>query len=131
MEGMGSLDEYLRSPLHYVCIDHPREQWLSIARKLIASGEDINRQDKHGWSPLHFAAQEGAPEIASLLIEAGANIEPVDENGNTPLWVAAMHSHHGSEVANILLANGADPDKENKHGISPREISPELFENAT
>lgn len=128
---MAQVDEYQRSPLHYVCIDNPKAQWVAITRYLIASGEDVNSQDSHGWSPLHFAAQEGAPEVASLLIESGADISLLDENGNSPLLVAAMNSHHGPEVMDLLLAHGADPNKENSHGVSPREVAPELFKNVT
>jgi ankyrin repeat protein len=128
---MRKTDEYARSPLHYVCIDLPKEERVIATNKMIDGGEDINAQDKNGWSPLHFAAQEGDTEIAEILINAGADINLKDTNGNTPLWVATMNSHYGTEVINLLLTHGADSSQKNNHGISPVEISPELFGNAT
>ncbi len=128
---MSKLDYYKRSALHYVCIDIPKENRVAATNKLLKNGEDINAQDNGGWSPLHFAAQEGDFEIAEILINSGANINLKDINGNTPLWVATMNSYHGGKVIHLLLEKGADPTQPNAHGVSPIEISPEYFDNAT
>ncbi|HKK06929.1 MAG TPA: ankyrin repeat domain-containing protein [Gammaproteobacteria bacterium] len=120
-------DEYGRSALHYVCIDRPNGKRASAATELIEGGEDVNGRDENGWSPLHFAAQQGDVGVAEILIEAGADIDSKDANGNTPLWFAAMNSHHSAQVVNRLLTHGADPSQKNRRGVSLLEISPELF----
>ncbi|GAA4360905.1 ankyrin repeat domain-containing protein [Kangiella marina] len=127
---MSNIDEYKRSELHYLCIGIPENERLKKLQELIASGENINAQDRNGWSPLHFAAQEGDHKVAKLLIENGADISLVDVNGNTPIWVATMNSYHGTEVITILLSSGADPSQKNIHGVSPIDVSPELFKDA-
>ena len=42
-------------------------------------------RDPHGWTPLHFAAQEVLPEMAARLLARGADVNAQDEEGNTPL----------------------------------------------
>ena len=126
---MSQLDEYKRSKLHYLCIDYPEGDRVRILKEIVESGEDVNLKDKNGWSPLHFAAQEGDSIIAKELIDLGADIAAAECNGNTPLWVATMNSNSSNKLIHVLLEAGADPDKENNHGVSPMEISPELFKN--
>ena len=123
------MDEYNRSPLHYVCIDNAPDSRLEIATNLIALGHDINALDNDNWSPLHFAAQANCPEVINLLIEKGANIEAKEINGNTPLWVATMNSSQGSQAVDVLVDSGSNPDEKNIHDISPRDIEAGLFNN--
>ncbi len=125
------MDEYGRTPLHYVCIDNPKDKCRDIAERLLSSGLDVNVQDNDAWTPLHFAAQERSAEVAKLLIENGADIDAKEINGNTPLWVAVMNSSQDTQVVGILVDAGANPDIKNNHGISPREIESELFDNET
>jgi ankyrin repeat protein len=122
-----NLDEYSRSPLHYVCIDNSEEDWSNITKKLIEDGYNINAQDKNGWTPLHFAAQEGSVEVSKFLIKSGANVHIKDDIGNTPLWVATMNSHKDDEVIKLLANSGSDPNEKNYHDVSPMDIEPELF----
>ena len=124
------MDEYKRTPLHYICIDVSKERRLEKAAEEIKNGEDINAQDINGWTPLHFAAQENDPKIAEYLISQGAKIDIVDVNGNTPLWVAAMNSYSGNQTVDVLVEFGSDPDQKNFHDVSPAEVCPELFQNA-
>ena len=59
-----------------------------------------------GWTPLHHAAKDDAPETAAALIETGTNVNVMDANSNTPLHVAALRNAH--ETAAILLKHNAD-----------------------
>lgn len=61
-----------------------------------------------GYTPLLFAARQGALAAAKLLLEAGAAVDLAAASGTTPLVVAA-HSGHGA-LAAYLLEAGADPN---------------------
>jgi ankyrin repeat protein len=96
---------------------------LEIARELLAAGASPNAVDDNGWAPLHFVAQEWLPAFVSLLIDGGAAIDPQDEHGSTPLWRAVYGSQGRGEVIEALLQKGADPERGNARGVSPRELA--------
>jgi ankyrin repeat protein len=73
--------------------------------------------DADGWTPLHWAADEGYVDVVELLITAGADVNARDNDGWTPLHVAAYKGH--AAVAEVLLAVGADPNKHNAGGWTP------------
>lgn len=113
-----SLDRYGRSGLHNVCVDHPVTQRVTIVETLIKKGSDVNRKDRSGWTPLHFAAQEGDADVAWLLLSAGADANSQDDHGNTPLWTAIsnLRSHNRTKLIELLLASEANPALENNYG---------------
>lgn len=125
------MDEYNRSPLHYLCIDYEPSERLKVAKELINSGDDVNAPDSNSWTPLHFAAQANCYEVTKLLIENGANIEAKEINGNTPLWIAVMNFDEDTHTIEILINSGANPDAKNNHGISPRDIEADIFKSET
>src|SRR4051812_36006547 len=49
---------------------------------------------KGGWTPLMYAAREGAAEAARTLAEAGADLNAVDADGSTALIRAITNSHY-------------------------------------
>lgn len=53
---MSNLDEWGRTPLHYAA----RDGDLDAIAHLLTS-DDVNAADIHGWTPLHFAAQNAHP----------------------------------------------------------------------
>src|SRR5688572_17847086 len=58
-------------------------------RGYLDAGGDINHKDeKMGWSLLHFAAEDCNSEVIRLLVAAGAGLGVVDRNGWTSLHVA-------------------------------------------
>ena len=61
-----------------------------------------------GFTPLLFAAREGAVESATYLLAAGANVNDTAADGASALAVAAFSGQ--SAVAELLLGHGADPD---------------------
>ena len=116
-------DKLGRTPLHYVAVDFPQERHSAEIARLIAEGCDPNQQDKNEWTPLHFAAQEYSLEAVKALLAVGAVVDAVDSNGNTPLSNAVFNSKGEGSVILALLEAGADPDKKNHHGVSPRELA--------
>ena len=67
--------------------------------------ELLNEQNHHGLLPLHYAAKCGDTEIIEQLINLGANPNSRNANNETPLFLAST-----VEVAETLVANGADPN---------------------
>ena len=74
--------------------------------------------------PLAFAMKQGdIDNTIELLAEQGLPIDTQDEKGNTVLHYAAQRAaSHGIDLYGKGLSAGADPDIENKEGITPREM---------
>lgn len=117
------MDKLGRTKLHYVAIDTAPEQQAEETARLIQDGYDPNAQDKQGWTPLHFAAQEWSEAAARVLLDNGALVDPADNNGNTPLARAVFAYRGRGELIRLLLQAGANPDTSNNHGVSPRSLA--------
>ena len=79
---------------------------ISAVKELIASGADINRQNKmYGHTPLIIACNYDYVEMAKLLIDKGADIHIKGKDGSTALIAAASNSR---ELVELLLSKGAD-----------------------
>ncbi|MFJ7209884.1 hypothetical protein ACIQWR_40995 [Streptomyces sp. NPDC098789] len=46
-----------------------------------------------------------------------------DGQGNTPLWQAVFTYRGDGAVLSLLVEAGADPDRDNFHGVSPRRLA--------
>jgi ankyrin repeat protein len=62
--------------------------------------------DYGGYTPLLFAAREGAVEAARSLLDAGANVNDAGADGASALAVAAFSGQ--SAMAQLLIERGAD-----------------------
>ena len=72
---------------------------------------------------LHFAAQGYDERIVGVLIEHGADVNARDVNGTTVLARAVFSSQGRGEVITLLLSKAADPNIENKNGISALKLA--------
>ncbi|KAF2177265.1 ankyrin, partial [Zopfia rhizophila CBS 207.26] len=55
---------------------------------------DLNSKDKHGRTPLYWAARDGHDAAVKLLLEKdGVNPDSKDIYGQTPLSIAARNGH--------------------------------------
>ena len=55
------------------------------------------------------------------MLDAGAHIEDRDDRGRTALMIAAEGGH--TEIANLLLAHGADPSLKDKAGKRAADLT--------
>ena len=90
---------------------------------LLADGADVAAKDKQGFTALHFACQENRLDVVELLLAAGAPVDPPDQWGNTPLWRAVFNGRGDARVVRRLVLAGANPDKANASGKTPRELA--------
>ena len=84
----------------------------------------INRPDPYGDQPLFIAALVQDPTSAARLITYGAYINVENPQGDTPLLITIKTStpeelENTRDTAKLLVDNGADTNKKDKHGNKP------------
>lgn len=88
---------------------------------------DVNAgsvQNEYLFSPLHYAAEQGNPEIARLLIENSADVNISKKNKSTPLhWVSGYRNGNYLEVAKLLIEKGTDINGKSEHNWTPLHCS--------
>jgi uncharacterized protein len=101
---------------------------LDIVKRLLARGIDINARYPNDLTVLMWASgpDEKAPEaqalkVVSFLLDAGAHIDDRDARGRTALMIAAEGGH--AEIADLLLARGADPSLKDKAGKRAADLT--------
>ena len=86
-------------------------------KSLIDSLEDVNIQDKYGWTPLHLAIRRGREDMVRYLVEEkNADINIQDNSGWTPLMEAIMDDF--PSIVKYLVEKGADLSIANKRGAT-------------
>ena len=89
---------------------------LAIAEFLLSKGADVMARNSGGFTPLHAAAFSGSLPIAKLLLQQGAVLEDSgNKSGVTPLMIVGDHV----ELAEFLIAQGADVNRAESHGYMP------------
>ena len=93
-------------------------------RFLLDSGENVNRKDRHGYTPLHHAMSnrnEGQIEIVQYLISQGAEVT-AEVSGWTPLHGAAYHRAN-IEVLVYLISQDAKVNALGGGGRTPLDVA--------
>ena len=86
-------------------------------KHLIDSLDDVNIQDKYGWTPLHLAIRRGREDMVRYLVEEkNADINIQDNSGWTPLMEAIMDDF--PNIVKYLVEKGADLSIANKRGAT-------------
>ena len=79
---------------------------LERVRQLIQEGQDVNRGDRFGDTPLMLAALNGRDQVVQELIRAGADVNGKDDIKQTALHWASRSGH--SSVIKTLAEAGAN-----------------------
>lgn len=98
----------------------------SLYLRVILQEDDCNPnlQDSRGNTALNIAAGRGWEEGVEILVRYKANVNLANASGETPLIRAVLA--HNLDIATILLAAGADPDRtDNVSGKSARDYARE------
>ena len=90
---------------------------LERVRQLIQDGQDVNRGDILGWSPLMLAGENGPDQVVYELIRAGADVNGKDYNKRTALHKASSSGH--SSVVKTLTEAGANLNVQDVDGMTP------------
>jgi ankyrin repeat protein len=69
------------------------------------------------WTPLMYAAREGAIDSVRVLCDAGAELNAADPNGSTSLLLAITNGHF--DTAALLVEKGADVNAADSSGMAP------------
>lgn len=84
-----SRNELKVAPLHSAVAGQSK-----VALVLVDRGARVNVRQRHGWTPLHGAADTGDDEVVDGLLGAGAEASAQTDSGLTPADTATAKGHH-------------------------------------
>jgi uncharacterized protein len=101
---------------------------FEIVKRLLAHNIDVNARYRNDLTLLMWASGPGglvperqAIQLVTYLLDAGAHIDDRDDRGRTALMIAAEGGH--AEIADRLLARGADPALKDKAGKRAADLT--------
>lgn len=84
--------------------------------KWVTSGMVSTKLPRGGWTPLIYAARQGAIDAARVLADLHADLNLRDPDGSNALEIAIINAHY--DFANMLLEKGADPNVADDTGMT-------------
>ena len=94
---------------------------LERVRELIQDGQDVNRGNIYGATPLMWAALNGHDQVVRELIRAGADVNGKDSYKETALHCASSCGH--SSVIKTLTEAGANLNVQDDWGVTPLMVA--------
>ena len=80
------------------------------------SGMVVTVLPRGGWTPLMYAARDGAADAVAALADAKADLNATDPDGTTALMYAIINAHF--DTAAVLIEKGADPNVADSTGTT-------------
>jgi len=77
----------------------------------------LSNSYKGGFTPLMFAARQGAMAAARVLLRAGADVNKTEPDGVSPLLAATINGHY--DMAALLVESGANVHLTDVAGVTP------------
>ncbi len=102
------------APLHVVC-QMPNS--ITLVKKLLAKGADVNAKDSNGYTPLFHSIKTGNDKVSKLLIEKGAKICIKSRYGFTVLHHSCIFGD--IEITKLLIDKGADVNVISMNNLTP------------
>ena len=106
---------------------------IDFAKLLIAAGCDVKAADHHSKTALHWAAERGQVELATLFLENGADVmarirnpQGVTEDLDTPLHSAVHSTQDDATVVSmvaLLVQHGADVNARARFDETPLHLA--------
>jgi uncharacterized protein len=84
--------------------------------KFETSGMVVTVLPRGAWTPLMYAARDGAIDAAAALADAKVNLNTGDPDGTTALMLAIINAHF--DLAAVLIDKGADPNVADSTGTT-------------
>ena len=117
---VNGVDEHGRTPLMLASYAGN----FDVVETLLAAGADTTATAADRTLAVHFAAQK-CPRCLKVLLK---DVDVPTTAGKTPLHFAA--TAHNAATVQVLVLAGADVDKANAKGQTPRQIAPQLISDA-
>jgi len=89
---------------------------LELFKSRVKELDDINIQNKYGWTLLHITIRRDRTQMVNFLLENGADINKVDGVGWTPLMESIMDDK--PLLCKLLVERGADKSIANTRGVT-------------
>lgn len=102
---------------------------LEDARQLISRGENVNRKEEDGTTPLFIAIENGDLNMVQLLLDSGAKINTRNKQRETPLM--RIDEDASADLIELLVRYGAKLNQVAKTGDTAlmraaRDAEPEV-----
>lgn len=108
---MGNLEEQF-SVFEKVVYDNDFDKF----KEMVVALEDINIQNKYGWTLLHITIRRDRQDMVKFLLQNGADINRINGVGWTPLMEAIMDDM--TELVKLLVESGANKSIANARGAT-------------
>lgn len=92
------------------------ERW-DLVWAAVGSGLNVNAQNSHGRTILHWAAFKRHAATVRLVLDRGGDPNVRDDRGVTPVWRAAWSGT--AEILADLVAAGGDVNGTDFEGVAP------------
>jgi ankyrin repeat protein len=98
---------------------------LEAIELILEFGADISKLDDNGVSVLDMAVKYRRIDLIELCIDRGLDVNASSRrSGITPLMLASCFGDRA--VVELLLANGAQINTKDNHGMSPKDYAHKL-----
>ncbi|CAB0030105.1 unnamed protein product [Trichogramma brassicae] len=104
---------------------HEPRAWTQLISDLfkICGRLDVNYTDESGYTHFHAACEFNCPEIVRGFLEHGQDPNCVwPKTGDSALHIVLRYAEWDSDIIEILLRGGADPNVANKEGLTPLHV---------
>lgn len=79
--------------------------------------QDLNEQDREGFTALMYAALKGNEKVVRKLIEKKAEINQINANGDNALMFSILYNYPA--ISKLLILSGIHLNKQNNQGKTP------------